>query len=111
MSNDQRMTNLQWPMAGVLRSVGVIRVWSLLILWSLDIGHWSFSLSLIFPFIEPLEHGEAGLFGVADGERLELDGRTEGGDDFAHRFLARRALSQLRRAERPAQSELAAASR
>jgi len=67
------------------------------------------SLLLIFTFAEPFEHGEPGFFGVGDGERLELVRRAESGKDFAHRLFASRTFRQLRRAQRPAQGELAAA--
>ena len=66
-------------------------------------------LLLIFTLAEPFEHGEPGLFGVRDGQRLELVRRIEGGNDLAHRLFAGRTFRQLRRAQRPAQGELTAA--
>jgi hypothetical protein len=66
-------------------------------------------LSLVFPLINPFEHGKSRFFGVGDRERLELDGRIEGGKDLAHRFLAGRAIGQRLRRERPTQREFAAA--
>src|SRR5256885_5571314 len=68
-------------------------------------------LPLIFAFAHPLQHRESGLLGIAGGERLELDGRAEGGNAFADWFLACRAPGKFRGAERPAQCEFTAASR
>lgn len=67
------------------------------------------SLPFIFAFADLFEHGEPGLFGVRNGQRLELGRRVETGNDFAHRLFAGRAFGQLRRAQRPAQREPPAA--
>ena len=67
------------------------------------------SLLLIFAFAEPFKHGEPGLFRVRDGQRLELVGRIEGGNDFAHRLFAGRTFRQFRRAQWPTQGEFSAA--
>lgn len=52
---------------------------------------------------------EAGLLRVRDGQGLELVRRTEGGDDLAHRLLARRAVRERLGRERPVQGEFPAA--
>ena len=67
------------------------------------------SLPFVFALAEALEHGEPGLFGVGDGQRLEFLRRIEGGNDFAHRLFTGRTLLQLRRADRSPQGELPAA--
>jgi len=67
------------------------------------------SLLLIFALAQPFEHGKSGLFGVGDGQRLELVRRAESGKDFAHGLFAGRAFRQLGRAQRPAQGEPPAA--
>ena len=63
-------------------------------------------LLFVFALAEALQHGEARLFCVGNGERFEFAGRCERGNDFAHRLFARRTPGQFRRAQRPAQREL-----
>jgi hypothetical protein len=67
------------------------------------------SLSFILALADFFEHGESGLFGVRNGQRLELMRRVEAGDDFAHRLFARRTFGQFWRAQRPPQREPSAA--
>ena len=66
-------------------------------------------LPLVFALADLFEHGEPGLLGVRDGERLELVRRIERGNDFAHRLLARRTMRQRLGRKRPAQGEFPAA--
>ena len=66
-------------------------------------------LPLVLALADLFEHGKPGLFGVRNGQRLELVRRIEGGNDLAHRLFARRAMRQRFGRERPAQRELPAA--
>jgi hypothetical protein len=66
-------------------------------------------LFLVFAFAQALEDGESGFFGVGEGDRLELDGGIEGGNELAHRAAAGWADFQGRRTEWTAQREFAAA--
>lgn len=51
-------------------------------------------LPFVLPFAYALEHGEARLFGVRDGQRLEFHWRIERGNDLPHGLFARRAMRQ-----------------
>ena len=67
------------------------------------------SLLFIFALAQTLEHGEARLLGVGNGERLELDRRIKGRDELAHRAAADGTDFQRRRMEGAPQGELPAA--
>lgn len=51
-------------------------------------------LAFVFAFACFFQHGEAGFFCIADGERLEDGGGVEAGDDFLHRPFAGGAFIQ-----------------
>lgn len=65
-------------------------------------------LPFVLPFAYALEHGEARLFGVRDGQRLEFHWRIERGNDLPHGLFARRALGQRPGGEGPSQGEFPA---
>jgi hypothetical protein len=64
-------------------------------------------LPFVFAFAELFEDGESGFFGVGDGQRLEFVRGAKGGDNFAHRFFARRTPGQLRRGQWASEREMA----
>ena len=68
-----------------------------------------FSLPFVFTLAETLENAEARLFGVGGGERFELGGRAEPGDDFANRLFARGTMRKRLGGQWPVQSEFATA--
>ena len=51
-------------------------------------------LAFVFAFACFFQHGEAGFFSIADGERLEDGGGVKAGDDFFHRPFAGGAFIQ-----------------
>ena len=51
-------------------------------------------LPFVFPLAGFLQHGEARLLRINDGEGLGFVGRAEGGEDFADLFFAERAVGQ-----------------
>ena len=62
-----------------------------------------------FAFADAFKDGEAGFFGVANGEGFEFLRRAEIGNDFADGFATERALFERRAADWAVQSEFAAA--
>ena len=67
------------------------------------------SLALVFPFVNPFEDREAGLFGVRHGKGLQFDWGIESREDLAHGFFAGRTIRQRPGGKRAAQGELPAA--
>ena len=67
------------------------------------------SLPLVFALVDPLQHGEAGLFRVGDGKRFQFNRGIERGDDFAHRLFAGGAIRQGLGGKRAAQGEFSTA--
>ena len=67
-------------------------------------------MPFVFAFPELFKDGEAGLFGVGNGEGLELVRRAEGGNDLAHGSFARGTFGQFRRTQRAPEGERPAAS-
>ena len=66
-------------------------------------------LFFVFAFAEALEDGEAGFFGVGDGEGLEFLRGAEIGDDFADGFFAGGTGFEFGSVDGTAQSEFATA--
>ncbi|MDB6027121.1 MAG: hypothetical protein JWM68_3344 [Verrucomicrobiales bacterium] len=85
-----------------------LEVGSLELFWSLVVGVWCFRLLLlVFPFADSFQHREPGFFGIGDRQGLEMDRRTEIGQDPAHWFSTGGTLCQFWRTDRATQRKAA----
>lgn len=66
-------------------------------------------LALILAFADTFENGKAGFFGVTDRDRFRVMRCVEKRDNFAHRFMAERAILEFWGVNRAVEREVALA--